>query len=518
MAEFDGIVVLLSKGQQVVLVPIQTDSGRTHTLFTKMSEETREELGHNVSTVPVDILDRLHGACPGGKGKHRALASGNGRQTTGHHLLPRVVVLGDEVTELALGFTSTQEQTLLRQLSQPTTAIQECPGEIFVPVIVQEAHLLRCSAGELPCDGGGALVAPAGSLTVRTPVCGTQVTDAAVQAVLLLGSLVADAPPQVCHTHCRQSAQLLQKQPDLALGMGLHKVALQEKRADVLAGFLEKPRVAWVHGIQLGAMFGGLVQQCTDSTHRGIGFELQQDPAHPPSKQRAHILAAAEQVATSLAGDSFAVARYPGHLHLPPFALGVVPNVATGVCRLGSGLTAASAHSLQYTHEHAHTCRHTHTHCTYPATAWPTCAGASLGTSIPASAPASPPLPSNNSRWWCCWLRWWCSRLASNSLFYRSSRGGIGVILTRVIRRRGYRSRRPRWWREGTRLRRLQQFDRPTQAADDLGKDVGVSLCTPAEDLRQLRQVVLDSGNIIHACLENRKVQYKREERQVGLD
>ena len=103
VAEFDGIVVLLSKGQQVVLVPIQTGSGRTHTLFTKMSEETREELGHNVSTVPVDVLDRLHGACPGGKGKHRALASGNGRQTTGHHLLLRVVVLGDEVTELALG-------------------------------------------------------------------------------------------------------------------------------------------------------------------------------------------------------------------------------------------------------------------------------------------------------------------------------------------------------------------------------------------------------------------------------
>ena len=134
-------------------------------------------------------------------------------------------------------------------------------------------------------------------------------------------SLVADAPPQVCRTHCRQSAQLLQKQPDLALGMGLHKVALHEKRADVLAGFLEKPRVAWVHGIRLGAMFGGLVQQCTDSTHRGIGFELQQDPAHPSSKQRAHILAAAEQVARSLAGDSSAVGagpRYPGHLHPPP--------------------------------------------------------------------------------------------------------------------------------------------------------------------------------------------------------
>ena len=52
---------------------------------------------------------------------------------------------------------------------------------------------------------------------------------------------------------------------------------------------------------------------------------------------------------------------------------------------------------------------------------------------------------------WCCWLRWWCSSPAT------------------------------------------------------------ASSTDPAEDLHQLRQVVLDSGSIVW---ENRKVQYKREERQ----
>ena len=106
------------------------------------------------------------------------------------------------------------------------------------------------------------------------------------------------------------------------------------------------------------------------------------------------------------------------------------------------------------THVQTHT--HTHTHCTYPATAWPTCAGACLGTSIPTSDPASPPLPSNNSRWW-----------------YHGAAGCGGSPAT-------------------------------------------ASSTDPAEDLHQLRQVVLDSGSIIHACLGKQEgpVQARRETRE----